>query len=165
MVCPVHVTRVDKLNWYNGNLLTTAVAQAQARGALNDEKVHIYVIECKSVCLLHSEAKQYQSIGIWSRERFTAGLQKELGGSCLKIPKLPQSFQQSPFLGKVREAWLVVANILVSDPLFLHSSHKVWETTKTNVVICSDKKGQRSQGWILSSKVQAYSTWDLTIVW
>ena len=35
------------------------------------------VIKCKSVCPMHSEAKQYQNIRIWSRERLTAGPCKE----------------------------------------------------------------------------------------
>ena len=51
----------------------------------------------------HSEAKQYQNVGVCSRERFIAGPCKETGGSCLKNPELPESFQQSPFVGKVRE--------------------------------------------------------------
>ena len=44
-------------------------------------------LKCKSVCSMHSETK-YQNMGAWSRERFTAGPWKELGGSCLKTLKL-----------------------------------------------------------------------------
>ena len=50
-----------------------------------------------------SEAKQYRNVGVWSRERFSAGPCKETGGSCLKSPELLEGFQQSPFIGKVRE--------------------------------------------------------------
>ena len=61
------------------------------------------VLQRKSVCPTHSEAKQYPNVGVWNRERFIAGPCKEMGGSCLKNPKLPESFQQRPFIGKVRE--------------------------------------------------------------
>ena len=52
---------------------------------------------------MHSETKWYRNIGVWSRERFITGPFKEMGGSCLKNPKLSESSQQSSFLGKVRE--------------------------------------------------------------
>ena len=55
------------------------------------------------MCLTFSEAKQYQNVGVWSRERFIAGPCKEMGGLYLKNPELPESFQQNPFIGKVRE--------------------------------------------------------------
>ena len=45
----------------------------------------VNVIEGKSVCLTHSEAKQYQNIGVWSREGFIAGPCREMGGSCPKV--------------------------------------------------------------------------------
>ena len=49
-----------------------------------------------------------------TRERVIAGPCKEMGGSCLKNPGLPESFQQSPFIGKVRGGlWLVIANVSV----------------------------------------------------
>ena len=42
----------------------------------------------------------------------------------LKPPETPQSFQQTSFLGKMTEGvWLVIANLLGSNPLFLRSSH------------------------------------------
>ena len=34
-------------------------------------------------------------VGVWGRERFTRGLCKDTGGSCLKTPKLLAGFQQS----------------------------------------------------------------------
>ena len=64
------------------------------------------VIKCKSVCLTHSETKQYQNVRVWSRERFIAEPCKETGGSCLKKKKknqLPESLKQSPLIGKGRE--------------------------------------------------------------
>ena len=51
----------------------------------------------------HNEAKHYQNIGIWNREKFIVGPSKEMGGSCLKNTELTQSFWQSPFIGIVRE--------------------------------------------------------------
>ena len=60
--------------------------------------------ERNSVCPTHSEAKHHQNAGVWDKERFIAGPCREMGGSCLKKPpKLPEIFQQSPFIGKVRE--------------------------------------------------------------
>ncbi|XP_059763550.1 5'(3')-deoxyribonucleotidase, mitochondrial isoform X6 [Balaenoptera ricei] len=58
------------------------------------------LLKWKSVCPMHSEAKRYQNVRVWNRERSAAGPCKEMDGSCLKNPKLPKSFQQSPFLGK-----------------------------------------------------------------
>ena len=48
-----------------------------------------------------------------------------MGGSSFKNPKVAESFQQSPFKSKKVEGgvWLVVANSLISDPLFLKSGH------------------------------------------
>ena len=43
-----------------------------------------------------------------------------MSGSCLKNPKLPRSFWQSPFTGKVREGHGELLQ-LVSDSLFLKS--------------------------------------------
>ena len=65
-------------------------------GKVRDRHMHAHgpslsVIECKSVCPTHSQAKQYQNVGVWSRERFIAGPCKETGGSCLKNPQLRNS--------------------------------------------------------------------------
>ena len=85
---------------------------------------------------------------VWSRERFIAGPFQEMGGSCLKNPELPKSFQAKPFYWKGEGgAWLVVAHFLVLDPLFLRSGHGqvmmfLSTSTKTDVILCSDKKGQ-----------------------
>ena len=49
----------------------------------------------------------------------------EMGGSCPKNPKTIESFQQAPLKAKGEGGvWLVVANFLVSDPLFLRSGHR-----------------------------------------
>ena len=54
------------------------------------------------VCFpIHSETKQY--IRVWNRERFNAGPCREMNGSCLKNPKLPENFQQITFIGKMKE--------------------------------------------------------------
>ena len=72
----------------------------------------------------------------------------EMGGSCPKNPKTIESFQQAPLKAKGEGGvWLVVANFLVSDPLFLKSGHNqvmmfLETSTRTNIILCSDKKGQ-----------------------
>jgi len=43
-----------------------------------------FVAECKSVCLMHSEPKQYGNVRVWSREKFIAGSCKETGALCPK---------------------------------------------------------------------------------
>ena len=51
------------------------------------------LLKCKSVCPTHSEAKWYQSFGVWNRERYIAMPWEETGGS---HPQNPKSFHQSP---------------------------------------------------------------------
>ena len=76
------------------------------------------------MCLTHSEVKQYQNVRVWSRERFIAGLCKDMVGSCLKKPRTPRKLSAKPFYREGEGGmWLVVANFLVSDPLFLRSGH------------------------------------------
>ena len=71
---------------------------------------------------MHSEAKRCQNVRAWSRERLTTGPCKETGGSCLKKPQTPQKLSAKPFYRKGEGGvWLVVANFLVSDSLFLRS--------------------------------------------
>ena len=69
------------------------------------------VTEHKSLCPTHNEAKQYQDIGVWRREKFVAGPCKKTGGLNREFglnPKLPESCQQSPFIRKVRDGvWLL----------------------------------------------------------
>ena len=75
-----------------------------------------YYSKCKSVYPVRPDT------GVWNIVRFIAGPCKEMGASCLKNPKLLESFQQRPFIEKVREeVSLVVANFLVSDSLYLRS--------------------------------------------
>ena len=61
-------------------------------------------MEHKSMCPTYSEAKQRWNVWAWSRQRFIAEpLQsKRQVIHTLKIPELPESFQESPFMGKVR---------------------------------------------------------------
>ena len=61
------------------------------------------LLKCKSTCLKHSQAQQYQNVRVWSRERFYWEPTKEMGSTCLKNPRLPKSSRQCPFLGMVRE--------------------------------------------------------------
>ena len=80
---------------------------------------------------MHSEAKQYQNLKVWNRERFITQPSKEMGGPCLKNPKLktnkqtkkkpqaPQKLSAKPFYRKGKGgAWLVAANFLMSNSLF-----------------------------------------------
>ena len=47
-----------------------------------------------------------------------------MGGSCPKNSRITESFQQRPLRARGEgEVWLVVANFLMSDPLFLKSGH------------------------------------------
>ena len=54
------------------------------------------------MCLMHSEAKLYQNVGLEQRKVYCRALQED-GWLILETPKFPESLQQSPFLGKVRE--------------------------------------------------------------
>ena len=50
--------------------------------------------------------------------------------------------------------WLVVANLWVSDPLFLKSGHNVPVSfCQTNVILCPDKKGQGPKAQLSATKV------------
>ena len=71
------------------------------------------------MCLMHSEAKQYLNVRVESRERFIAGLCKEMSGSCLKEPELSKRFQQIPFKDKERKGLTACHELLVLDPLLL----------------------------------------------
>lgn len=44
-----------------------------------------------SVCPMHSGVKQHSKVGVWSRQRFSAGPCKGMSGSCPKNPELPES--------------------------------------------------------------------------
>ena len=76
------------------------------------------------------------------------GPRKQMGGSCPKNSRITESFQQRPLRARGEgEVWLVVANFLMSDPLFLKSGHNqvtmfLKTSTRTNIILCSDKKGQ-----------------------
>ena len=50
--------------------------------------------------------------------------------------------------------WLVVANFLVSEPLFLRSGNTVpVNRHQTNVILCPDKKGQGPKAQLSPSEV------------
>lgn len=77
----------------------------------------------------------------------------------LKNPQLLESFQPSPFIGKGGGPWLVVANFLVLDHLFLRSGHRqvtmlLEASTRANVILCFDK-GQSAKAQLPLSKAQA----------
>ena len=60
------------------------------------------LLKCKSG-QSHSEAKQHQNVSLEQTERFIESHATRRVASTLKYLKLPKSFQQSPFGGKVRE--------------------------------------------------------------
>ena len=75
----------------------------------------------KSMCLMHIEAKQYQNIRVWSRERFIEGQARRQVAPALKPPN-SQKFSAKPCFRKGEGGMcLVVTNFLVSDPLFPRS--------------------------------------------
>ena len=114
-----------------------------------------FVTEHKSLCPRHSEAKQYQKVGVWSTERFIAGPCKEMRGSCLKNPK-SLKLSAKPFYRKGEGGvQLVVAKFLLSDTSFLRSGHDVPVNLHQNAILCSDKKGQGLKAQLSPSEVQA----------
>jgi len=64
--------------------------------------MHSWTLPNTSLCA-HSEAKQHQDVGVWSREMFITGSGKQIGHWCPKYSKLPEGFQQSIFKGKLKE--------------------------------------------------------------
>ena len=74
----------------------------------------------------------------------------------LKNPQLLEGFQPSPFIGKGGGPWLVVANFLVSDHLFLRSGHRqvtmlLEASSRASVSLCSDK-GQSAKAQLPSPR-------------
>ena len=68
------------------------------------------------MCPRHREAKQYQNISVWNRERFIEGHVRRQVVHTLKNPKSPKALSKKPFSSKaLGETWLVVANFLVSE--------------------------------------------------
>lgn len=77
------------------------------------------------LCLMHNEAKQYQDVGVWSRERFTVGPNKE--NRWLVSHKASNSWKDfsKPFFLRPSEGgvWLVVTNFLVLESIAFAASH------------------------------------------
>ena len=61
----------------------------------------LMLLEHKSVCLMNNKAKQYQTTGVWNREKFITELCKEMGGS--RTPKLLKAFSKSFKKQKVKD--------------------------------------------------------------
>ena len=56
------------------------------------------------VLALHSEAKQVRTRQCGAEKGLLQGhVRRQVSGSCLKNPELPESFQQSPFIRKMKE--------------------------------------------------------------
>ena len=62
--------------------------------------------KCKFMCLTNSEAKQYQNVMVWNREILLQDHASRWATQALTTPKFPDSFQQSPFLGKGKERFI-----------------------------------------------------------
>ena len=66
----------------------------------------------KSMCLMHSEAKLYQNVGLEQRKVYCKALQED-GWLIPWNPQIPQKPSAKPFSRKGEgEAWWVVANVL-----------------------------------------------------
>ena len=59
----------------------------------------------KSMGPTHSETEHHQNFWVWNRESSVAGPCTDTHGSCLKYTKLPESFQQDPFIEKLGERY------------------------------------------------------------
>ena len=73
--------------------------------------------------LTHSEAKQYQHVGVCNREMFTAGPTRRWVDRALKRPNSLKAFSKTFSRKGKEEVWLLVADFLVLNPLFLRSNH------------------------------------------
>ena len=51
-----------------------------------------YVIICKSMCLMHSEAKQTETSEFGAEKCLLQGQARRMGSLCSKCPKLPEGF-------------------------------------------------------------------------
>ena len=81
------------------------------------------LLKHKSMCPMHTEAKQYQNIKVWSRKRFIEGHARRQVAPALK-PLNSQKLSAKPYFRKGEGGMcLAVANFLVSDPLFQRSIH------------------------------------------
>ena len=103
----------------------------------------------KSLCSKHSEAKQYQNVRVGSKERFTAGPCKEMGGSSDSLDALSKALfyeQWGRGMSSLQTSW---CQSLCSWGQVIELSL----STKTNVSLCSDKKGQVLKAQLSSSKV------------
>ena len=98
---------------------------------------------------LHMRNAQWgQTYQVMSSEqrKVNGRARQETGGSGLKNPKLPESSQQSPFLGKVRGSVVSPCRLLRVRAFVLEV--KSWSGNdvpinfyQTNIILCSDRKG------------------------
>lgn len=96
------------------------------------------VPKCKSMCLMHSEAKQCKTSGFRVDKDLLQGPARGWEGSCFNNPKTPISFQQSPFLGKEGGSVVSCCRHLLSVALFLRSGNDAPVNSRVNVILCSD---------------------------
>ena len=101
-----------------------------------------FITKSKFVYLMPIEAKQYQNVRVWSKERVTAGPCKDKGWLLAPNPKLSKASQESILKGKLRERVVGCCKLPVGTLCYwscLHrSGHNVPVTSsKTNVILCS----------------------------
>lgn len=124
--------------------------------------------KCKSLCLLHSKAKQYQNVSLEQRKVYYRALQGDRWLNSYK-PQLPRKLSAKPFSWEGEgEAWLAVTNFLVSDPLPWRSGHgqvmmSLQASTKQMVFSVLTRKGEvlrhychplRSRSWLRGGRSQ-----------
>ena len=79
--------------------------------------------KCKSLCLLHSKAKQYQNVSLEQRKVYYRALQRDRWLNSYK-PQPPRKLSAKPFSWEGEgEARLAVTNFLVTDPWPWRSGH------------------------------------------
>ena len=93
--------RHPRLDTHTESISNTSQVSVDTHGILERDPV----TKRKSACVGRPSNTKMLAFGA------EKGPCKETGGSCPKKSGLLEGFQQSPFIGKVKWAWLVVANI------------------------------------------------------
>lgn len=77
-----------------------------------------FVTVHKSMCPIHSEAKQMEMSAFWANKGLLQEHRRRTGGLCSQNPKLPEKFQQSIFKGQVRERNPRVWNLSTAEIIY-----------------------------------------------
>ena len=119
------------------------------------------------MCLMHSEVKNNTKTSEFGAEKgLLQGHARRLVAQALKTPNSSRKLSAKHFYREDGGAGggdggLVVANILVSDPLFLHSSHKVRETSPKQMllsVLTRKDKGPKAEFCLPRFRPTAHGT-------